>query len=318
MIKQAAAVKKAISTPQCSIVIPTCNRHNFLLRAVKSAQEALPAAGEIVVVDDGTKPACEALAQISCERLRVITNPGPHGASAARNLGVRESRAELVLFLDDDDELMPNYPTRVTELCEKHVDAVWGFAPPVICNMASSDASITMSKLQNPLGLQTKMVPFRRKLIPTSSGFWIRKSVFHGVGGFDAEQKVDEDTDLCCRLLAAGYEPWCEGQPGTRVYRGWTPEKEGRGQLTATTDRTNSTECYRRTLENNAQDLSDYSGAVAYLAVRYLRRAAKEADRILPERSLAGLGPWPLRLRMRAFWLAKRAVFGLRKFRSWQ
>jgi glycosyltransferase involved in cell wall biosynthesis len=93
-----------------SVVIPTHNRRDLLLRAVASvlAQEA--AAGiEIIVVDDAsTDDSAGALKQAYADdpRVRVLTSPRRH-ASGARNLGFAAARGELVCFLDSDDCWLP-------------------------------------------------------------------------------------------------------------------------------------------------------------------------------------------------------------------
>ncbi|MBD2447501.1 glycosyltransferase family 2 protein [Nostoc sp. FACHB-152] len=91
-----------------SVVIPTRNRPQIVIRAVKSAlAQTLPTVEVIVVVDGPDEATVQALSQITDPRLRVIelaTNVGPSGA---RNTGVREAKGNWIAFLDDDDEWMP-------------------------------------------------------------------------------------------------------------------------------------------------------------------------------------------------------------------
>lgn len=90
--------------PVVTVVIPTRNRPNLLLRAVKSALAQTHSKLEVLVVIDGrcdtTSRALEAIADV---RLRIISLPRPVGGSEARNTGVHHARGEWVAFLDDDD-----------------------------------------------------------------------------------------------------------------------------------------------------------------------------------------------------------------------
>lgn len=96
--------------PACwlSVVIPTHNRRELVLRAVDSVldqdREQVRRI-EIIVVDDGSTDDTVA-ALHACHgrdpRVCVIHTTNLH-ASAARNTGFRASRGELVCFLDSDD-----------------------------------------------------------------------------------------------------------------------------------------------------------------------------------------------------------------------
>ena len=93
-----------------SIVIPTRDRGALLLRAVDALLDQTTDAGaqvEVIVVDDGSaediKAPLMAVAarREQADRLRYLFQPRK-GPAAARNLGIREARGELVLFLGDD------------------------------------------------------------------------------------------------------------------------------------------------------------------------------------------------------------------------
>lgn len=89
-----------------SVVIPTFNRRDPLLRAVNSVRSANPECVEIVVVDDASElnPSTFLPARteqgIPIRSYRLDRNRGPQ---AARNLGIRRARYSYVAFLDSDD-----------------------------------------------------------------------------------------------------------------------------------------------------------------------------------------------------------------------
>lgn len=92
-----------------SVVIPTCNRPDLVLRAAASALSQSYRDIEVIVVLDGPDPATmAALKRVGDPRLKVVGLPERGGGGEARNAGVREARGAWVAFLDDDDEWLPH------------------------------------------------------------------------------------------------------------------------------------------------------------------------------------------------------------------
>src|SRR4051812_32873595 len=105
--------------PRVSVVVPTFNRRESLQRLlVALAGQTHPVDDfEVVVVDDGSTDGTGELLQrleppYALQALRQ-SNGGP---ALARNRGVARARGELIVFLDDDVEPLP-------ELVSEHVAA---------------------------------------------------------------------------------------------------------------------------------------------------------------------------------------------------
>ena len=87
--------------PLVSVVIPTRERPELVIRAVGSALSQTYQNLEIIVVIDGPDPTTiEALKQVADVRLRWVEQPLSSGACAARNRGVAEGAVQSVAFLD--------------------------------------------------------------------------------------------------------------------------------------------------------------------------------------------------------------------------
>jgi glycosyltransferase involved in cell wall biosynthesis len=96
--------------PVISVVIPTRNRTELLLRAVRSALGQTLQPLEVIVVIDGddVSRSADALAHLNDHRVRCIVLPEQSGGAHARNIGVCEARSAWVALLDDDDEWLPS------------------------------------------------------------------------------------------------------------------------------------------------------------------------------------------------------------------
>lgn len=115
-----------------SIVIPTYNRLNCVVRAVESALAQRDLGDleiEIIVVDNSpdanAREAVGAFAPWS-SAVRYLNEPKP-GVANARNAGVKAARGRWVAFLDDDEEAPPRWIAHLIAAARRGgVDAVFG------------------------------------------------------------------------------------------------------------------------------------------------------------------------------------------------
>jgi glycosyltransferase involved in cell wall biosynthesis len=92
-----------------SVVIPTYNRADLLIRAVESVRAQTRAEHEVVVVDDGSTDGTEEAVRSRFggdPKVRYFRQKNA-GVAAARNRGLREGVGEFFAFLDSDDEWFP-------------------------------------------------------------------------------------------------------------------------------------------------------------------------------------------------------------------
>lgn len=202
-------------TIRVSIVIPTVNRRDSVLRTVRSAlqQEFAASESEIIVVidgkDDGTAMALQSLAAGS--RLRVLELEKNRGPAAARNAGWRAATGDLVIFLDDD---MICTPGVVGAHVASHVEAAdaWKlvgmggiYAPPM---EKPGLATETFLQGLGAVYLQHRDHPNE----PWPTDVWsfantsVARAVLEGVGGFDERFRKREDAELGVRLRKAGVQ----------------------------------------------------------------------------------------------------------------
>lgn len=219
----------------CSIVIPTKDRPTGLLQAVNSALAALPAGGEIIVVDDGcTIPAVDVLALLAGPGLRVVNNPGPHGPSGARNHGVFQAKQSIIFFLDDDDALLPDYCQTILDIIADLPASVgYGFSAAFV-KLPSGQDRYDGKTIDS--GILVDDTPLDERLTGLGTGFWIKREVFFKVGGLDPALHVNEDTELSVRLAAAEVMPYYHNRPGVLIFHDPVRHAKDRKSITRSAD----------------------------------------------------------------------------------
>jgi len=91
--------------PKVSLIIPTHDRPQLLPRAVDSAR----AAGtdvEIIVIDDASTDETAAVCR-NLDNIKYVRAERNQGVAGARNIGIFQSTARYIAFLDDDDLRLP-------------------------------------------------------------------------------------------------------------------------------------------------------------------------------------------------------------------
>lgn len=183
-----------------SAVIPTYNRPEASIRALKSILAQTQPCDEIIVVDDASTDNTLNILngfkkENSLEQMKVVTLPKNLGVSGARNEGVRLASNPWLAFLDSDDEWTP------TKL-EKQINNL------KVSQCLISHTHETWIRNGQPVNQKTKHKKYGgfvyEKCIdmcfigPSTS--IIHKSIFENVGLFDEDFVVCEDYDLWLRI----------------------------------------------------------------------------------------------------------------------
>ena len=114
-----------------SVVIPTYFRHEDLAELFDSLLAQTFKPFEVIVVDDTPTSAIENL----CEKYRTkfmnkdveliyLRNPRKRSAAVARNVGVEKARGDIILFLDSDVVLFPDFIEKIVEVFKENPSAL--------------------------------------------------------------------------------------------------------------------------------------------------------------------------------------------------
>lgn len=182
--------------PSVSIIIPTFNRAEKVVRAISSVVEQTFADFEIIVVDDGSEDNTEQTVAQFGERLVYIAHPSNLGVSAARNTGIKKSRTPLIAFLDSDDRWLPEKLAVQVAFFNNHPQAV-------ACQ--TEETWIRKGKRVNPKKKHLKpsgdiFEPSLKLCLVSPSAVMLKRSLLEEVGLFDEDLPACEDYDLWLRI----------------------------------------------------------------------------------------------------------------------
>ncbi len=197
-----------------SVVIPTYNRCELLRRALISVfSQTLPPI-EVVVIDDGSTDGTNAMIRKEFPMVRYYHQENG-GVSSARNLGIQHATTDWLVFLDSDDEWLPEKLIRQTtalaanpEFKVCHTEELW-IRNGVRVNPAKKYAK-TGGWIFNQCLPLCAMSP---------STVMIHRSVFANIGLFDTRLPVCEDYDLWLRITA-NYPVLLLEEPQIKKYGG--------------------------------------------------------------------------------------------------
>lgn len=207
-----------------SLIIPTHNRSERLIAALESViRQDLPAADwECVVVsnnstDDTVARFGDFAARYPGLNLRLVTEDGP-GVSYARNRGIAETSAPLLVFIDDDERINPGFLRAYADFFDAHPDAVVAGGRIIAEYVTGRPAWLskyTEMPIANPMDFGPDVRPFPAGRVPGGGNMAFRRAGLAGYGGFDpslgrvnGELIGGEENDFFERLLLGGETIW--------------------------------------------------------------------------------------------------------------
>lgn len=190
-----------------SVVIATYNRQDLLRRllAQLDAQSIPPEHYEVIAVDDGSeKDTRTALSDVETRYAHRIERQENSGAAVARQRGVDLARGVIVVFLDDDMQVGPDFLASHLAKHEGNRSVVLGRLRP---DAKLSDMPLferfyarVMAKQNDELASGK---PVRGHNIYTGN-VSMPRALFQEAGGFDPAFRALEDEELGVRLEKAG------------------------------------------------------------------------------------------------------------------
>jgi glycosyltransferase involved in cell wall biosynthesis len=191
--------------PKVSVITPTKNRLKLLCEAMDSVQAQTFPDWEHIIVDDGSTDGTAEEVQRRAQsdpRIRYFQRNGERsGANPCRNLGIRKSDAEYIVFLDSDDLLEPGCLGRRSSVMDHNLDLEFAVFPGDVFVDDVGDRGQLFSAVS--LGSDLDRVLYLDHPWSISGPIW-RKETLTRIGLLSEELPSWQDVELNIRALTAG------------------------------------------------------------------------------------------------------------------
>ena len=194
-----------------SVVIPTYNRRELVVQAVRSVLYQSYADFSCTVVDNGsTDGTQQAVRSLEDPRVRVLVVENALGGAGARNVGIEASRdARWVAFLDSDDLWAPEKLERQLSCLADNPASRWSATACVDVSPQLTVSHALRLPDEPPVGSPAKLVGSAELVarleqdnyLPAgNSTVLVSIDLLADTGGYDAALRTCDDWDLWLRL----------------------------------------------------------------------------------------------------------------------
>ena len=185
--------------PYFSIIIPSYNAEKTLGKCLNAIFNSRNQNFEVIVVDDDSQDNTIKTAEsFCCNILRMAKN---QGAAAARNLGAKKAKGEVLLFIDSDIEIKNNTLDLIRNSLNKY-PVVFG----IYCQKSGVDNLLSL--FQNFFATKSMQDTKEYTAMFYSYCGAIKKKIFEEVGGFNENwfHATFEDVELGLRITEKGHQ----------------------------------------------------------------------------------------------------------------
>lgn len=184
-----------------SVIIPTYNRKNIVIDAIKSVLNQTTKDFEIIVVDDGSTDGTREYLESLNLPIRIISKDNG-GVASARNIGIKNTIGKYIAFLDSDDLYLPeklnsqvtyleNHPNIPLVYTDEYIEVNGEVLPKTRFQRADVGDDIKNNFLLSGFVQRTPI---------HTSAVMVRKSILEEVGYFNETLKIHEDSELWNRI----------------------------------------------------------------------------------------------------------------------
>lgn len=179
-----------------SVIIPTRNRERIVSRCIECILNQDYSKYEIIIVDDGSEDNTKETLNrfLNYRNFKFISLSERRGPAFCRNLGVKESKGELIIFIDSDIFVNSNFISTHVKAHKNHPEGIVAVGPV-----------IAISEIDTELSSKGSILDFSNAYFASGNAS-IPRDVFMKVGGFDEIFNVYgwEDIDFGLKLKASG------------------------------------------------------------------------------------------------------------------
>jgi len=205
---------------EISIVIPTANRHDKILRAIEKIYENTIQPHEVIVVDQSQDDATAAVlaAVIKQGKVKYIKDEGT-GISRSKNIGWKLASGAIVAFTDDDAWVESTWLETIISSFKSQQFKIGVLGGKIVPVYEEKDLNWTFPERWTYLLPASdhgdSFDPYEGHSTPPGVNFSMHRSLLEKFSGFDERLGVNngrsiqifgEDADLASRVKQAGYD----------------------------------------------------------------------------------------------------------------
>jgi len=203
-----------VTSDLCSVIIVCTNEKHHLADCLPSLRKQSMKNFETLVVDNGSTDGSPEWVEANFPEVRVIRNGANIGYAPANNAGFRAARGDVLVVLNPDTEVHPDWLRELVRELDLHPEA--GMATSRACffddrervNTCGNDVHVGgLGYCKGLDDLASDHARSGRVASVSGCSFAVRRRVLDEIGGFDDEYFIYvEDTDLSLRAALAGYQ----------------------------------------------------------------------------------------------------------------
>lgn len=199
-----------------TVVITSFNSISTIEQVINKVRDLIPAPSQVLLIDDASQDGSSVLIKNLISDLPhfdLRINSKNMGQSYSRNLGVKLSLNEYVVFQDDDDLPLSNRASIHLEALDRGADFSYVSSKKRYPN-GYEVVNLNMELLSSP-SINREIIRFLSaglnprddlRVFSPSSTLAARKSTLMALGGFSLELRRLEDIELACRALMNGFQ----------------------------------------------------------------------------------------------------------------
>ena len=184
-----------------SVVIPTYNRPDYLIRILQSICNQTRKVEEVIIVNDHSQNLSEYNMVIDEFRdkidMKYIVNEKNMGAPYCRNIGIQESKYCYIALTDDDDEWMAD---KIEKQFERMQSGSYGLLYTYGIAVDKDNKEICRFEEQ-----ETNLRSLLKKNFIPSSSVMVSYDAISKAGMFDIRMPSCQDWDMWIRIIASGF-----------------------------------------------------------------------------------------------------------------
>ncbi len=193
------------ANPLISVIIPCYKGEQFIGEAIESVLAQTYQNFEIIVVDDGSPDDSVLIVNqyVKDSRVKYVYQEN-QGVAAARNRGIQKSVGACLVFLDQDDRLLPNAFEIGLRSLKDHSNCGFVFGQSYLTNAKGAPliyASLERAASGEPSCDYEALIGGTGPTICPPSVILFRRSVVEQVGGFNPAFGMADDYDIYLNVV---------------------------------------------------------------------------------------------------------------------